>query len=900
MLQFDWFGPAASEEAGPIDTLFDVMIVLSSFVFAVVMVMLGYCVWKYRAKPGDESDGEPIHGNTKLEIAWTVIPTVIVLFGAGYSWIVLDDIEAKADDRMPVNVTAQQFKWTFEYPEETVPSDEGPVPLSSSELHVPVDRQLELHLTALDVLHSFWVPEWRIKRDLVPEGAGGDEVDDEVVVTPERGGHLRQRLHRALRARALDDAGHGGGRVPGGVRPVGRRAARGGPRGRRRPPARAGRLARLGERTLAAAMRQPGLTRGALGFVIGAAFGFGLVVALRAISGLEIFQTEQTGYPHLIVPAITAPFGFLIGLGAFDYWFRWAAGRPTYPADLEHKDHGAKSWRDYFKFNTDHKVIGIQYIVTTFFFFLAGGLIAMLMRAELAQPGTQIVDPGVFNGLFSTHAALMIFVFVIPVFAGIANYVLPLMIGAPDMAFPRLNALSFWMLPIAGLLFLASFLVPGGAFDAGWTGYAPLSTGAPLGQSFFNLGVQFAGASSVATALNFLVTIITMRAPGMTFWRMPLLVWANLSTSLLVVAATPFIAGVQFMVLFDRVLNTNFFQAAFGGDVLSYQHIFWFYSHPAVYIMMLPGFGIVSEVISTHARKPIFGYRLMALALIGIVVLSYTVWAHHMFVSGMFSWLRVPMMITTLLIAVPTGIKIFSWLGTLFNSVLHLRSTAMLFALGFIVTFVIGGISGVMLGMVPIDIHVSDTYFIVAHIHFVLFGGSVFTIFAGIYHWFPKMTGRMYDEKLGRVHFYLTLVGMLGTFVPMHWVGMEGMPRRVADYSAQFGDWNLIISISAFLLGAAQLIFIYNMAVSWKWGPRAAANPWRAKTIEWQVSSPPPTFNFDEIPRVVGGPYEFGVPGARHAIMDSEEAEVATTRTGRGRRGRGRIVRRGPSGARSP
>ena len=322
---------------------------------------------------------------------------------------------------------------------------------------------------------------------------------------------------------------------------------------------------------------------------------------------------------------------------------------------------------------------------------------AMLMRAELAQPGTQVVDPGVFNGLFSTHAALMIFVFVIPIFAGLANYVLPLMIGAPDMAFPRLNGLSFWLLPIAGALFLASYLAPGGAFDAGWTGYAPLSTGAPLGQSFFNLGVQFAGASSVATALNFLVTIITMRAPGMNFWRLPLLVWANLSTSLLVVAATPFIAGVQFMVLFDRALGTNFFQAAFGGDVISYQHIFWFYSHPAVYIMMLPGFGIISEVISTHSRKPIFGYRLMALALIGIVVLSYTVWAHHMFVSGMFSWLRVPMMITTLLIAVPTGIKIFSWLGTLFGAKLHLYSTAMLFSLAFIVTFLIGGISGVML-----------------------------------------------------------------------------------------------------------------------------------------------------------------------------------------------------------
>jgi cytochrome c oxidase subunit 1 len=569
--------------------------------------------------------------------------------------------------------------------------------------------------------------------------------------------------------------------------------------------------------------------------LLGAGFGLGLVVVLRAISGLPTFQTEETGYPQVIVPAITGPLGFLVGLGAFDYWLRWARGAPTIPED--HSQHGAKSWKDYFKFNTDHKVIGIQYIVTTFFFFFVGGLMAMMIRAELAQPGTQIVDPGTFNSLFSTHAALMIFVFVIPVFVG-------------------------------------SYLVPGGAFDAGWTGYAPLSTGAPLGQSFFNLGVQFAGASSIATALNFIVTIITMRAPGMNFWRMPLLVWANLSTSMLVVAATPFIAGVQFMVLFDRALHTNFFQSSFGGDVLSYQHIFWFYSHPAVYIMMLPGFGIISEVISTHARKPIFGYRLMALALIGIVVLSYTVWAHHMFVSGMFSWLRVPMMITTLLIAVPTGIKIFSWLATLFGSVLHLYSTSMLFALGFIVTFTVGGISGVMLGMVPLDIHVSDTYFIVAHIHFVLFGGSVFTIFAGIYHWFPKMTGRMYDEKLGRVHFWLTLVGMLGTFVPMHWIGMEGMPRRVADYSAQFGDWNLAISCFSFLLGAAQLIFLYNMVVSWRYGPRAPANPWRAKTIEWQVSSPPPIFNFTEIPRVVGGPYEFGVPGARHAVMAGEEAEV--------------------------
>src|ERR1700748_2166859 len=592
---------------------------------------------------------------------------------------------------------------------------------------------------------------------------------------------------------------------------------------------------------MVASLTRPGWYRAVLCTVAAAAFGFGLVVLLRSISGLSAFQSEQSGYPQVIVPLITAPLGFLAGIGCFDYWIRWGFGLPTVPDD--HSSHGAHSWKDYFKVNTDHKVIGIQYIVTSFFFFMVGGLMAMLIRAELAQPGTQIVSAGTLNSLFSTHAVLMIFVFIIPMFAGIANYVLPLMIGAPDMAFPRLNALSYWMLPLAGIVFLVSFLAPGGAFDAGWTGYAPLSTGAPLGQSFFNVGVQLAGLSSIFTALNFLVTIITMRAPGMTFWRMPLLVWANLSTSLLVIAATPFISGVQFMVLFDRLMHTNFFQFGAGGDVISYQHIFWFYSHPAVYIMILPGFGIISEVISVHARKPIFGYRLMALALIGIVVLSYSVWAHHMFVAGMFSWLRVPMMLTTLLIAVPTGIKIFSWLGTLYFGKIHTKSTAMLFALALIVTFTIGGISGVMLGMVPIDIHVSDTYFIVAHIHFVLFGGSVFTIFAGIYHWFPKMTGRMYDEKLGRVHFWGTLIGTWGTFIPMHWIGMDGMPRRVEDYATQFGNWNLLISCCAFFLGACQLVFLYNMVVSWRFGPKAEANPWRANSIEWQGFSRAPVFH---------------------------------------------------------
>jgi cytochrome c oxidase subunit I len=573
----------------------------------------------------------------------------------------------------------------------------------------------------------------------------------------------------------------------------------------------------------------------------------------------------------LVGGMVAAPIGFLAGIGAFDYWLHYISGRPTRPED--HSGHGAYSWKDYFRVNTDHKVIGIQYLVTTFVFFIAGGLMAMLFRAELARPGLQFLDSNAFNGLVSVHATLMIFLFIIPAFAGIANFVVPLMLGAPDMAFPRLNALSYWFLPIAGIMFLASFVAPGGAFSAGWTGYAPLSTTGPVGNIFFNMGVQWAGASSVMTALNFLVTIITMRAPGMTFWRMPLLVWANFTTSLLVVIATPFIAGSQFFVMFDRVLHTSFFSPDGGGYVLGYQHIFWFYSHPAVYIMMLPGFGIVSEVISTMSRKPIFGYRLMALSLVGILVLGFSVWAHHMFVAGMANWLRVPMMITTLLIAVPTGIKIFSWIATLWRGRIHL-TTPMLFALGFVTMFTIGGLSGIYLGSVPIDIAASDTYFIVAHIHYVLFGGSVFTIFAGIYYWFPKMTGRMYDERLGKLHFWLTFVSFNATFFPMHYVGLRGMPRRVFDYDAAFGDVNFFITVASFVLGASVVVFVYNMAMSWARGPLAEGNPWRSHTLEWQVSSPPPVFNFDEIPQVVGGPYEYGVPGARHAVLKTAETRA--------------------------
>ncbi|MCW2928536.1 MAG: ctaD, partial [Thermoleophilia bacterium] len=525
------------------------------------------------------------------------------------------------------------------------------------------------------------------------------------------------------------------------------------------------------------------------------------------------------------------------------------------------------------------KIIGLQYLVAVFFFMLVGGALAESVRAELANPELQFfADGSAYNQAMSLHGVIMLFLFIIPVFSGLANYVVPIMLGAPDMAYPRLNALSFWTFLFGGGVFLAS--IPIGTFEAGWTNYATLSSTnggveVGLGQLMWLLGIQLVGASSIMTAVNFVVTIIAMRAPGMTMWRMPLFVWGSLTQSLLIVFGTPFVAGSQFMVLFDLVMGTNFFNAMLGGDPISYQHIFWFYSHPAVYIMILPGFGLISDVLTTHARKPIFGYRALAISTIGIGFLGFTVWAHHMFTSGMAPWLRLPMMILTMLIAVPTGIKVLGWSATLWKAKIHM-TVPMMWTIGFLFTFTCGGLTGVMLASVPFDIHVQDTYFVVAHFHYVLFGGSVLTVFAGVYHWFPKMTGRMFDEGLGKLHFWLMFIGMNVTFFPMHWLGTLGMPRRIADYQELAANypsvhgWNIVITLGAIMQGLGFVVFLYNMATSWRRGPLAGDNPWRSHTLEWQVSSPPPLFNFHGTPVVVGAPYDYGIPGARHALLEGQ------------------------------
>jgi cytochrome c oxidase subunit I len=542
-------------------------------------------------------------------------------------------------------------------------------------------------------------------------------------------------------------------------------------------------------------------------------------------------------------------------------------------AVTEHKE---RKWQDYFTFNTDHKVIGIQYLVTSFLFYLIGGALAEIVRTELATPDPDFVQPLVYNQVFTMHGTIMIFLWIVPAGAAFANYLIPLMIGAEDMAFPRLNAIAFWLFPIGGVLLMCSFFV--GAPESGWTSYPPLSLiSSKWGEEIWILSVLLVGTSSILGAVNFLTTILRMRIPDMDIHSMPLFCWAMLATSGLVLLSTPVLAAALILLSFDLLAGTNFFNPVGGGDPIVYQHMFWFYSHPAVYIMILPFFGVISEVLPVHSRKPIFGYRAIAYSSLAISFLGLIVWAHHMFTSGTPGWLRMFFMATTMLIAVPTGIKVFSWCATIWGGKLSLNS-AMLFGIGFLSSFLMGGLSGVMVASVPFDIHVHDTYFIVAHMHYVLFGGAVFGIFAGIYHWFPKMTGRMVNETWGRIHFVLTFVGFNMTFLPMHKLGLMGMNRRVALYDPQFQDLNMVCTIGSYILAVSTIPFLINVLVSlWK-GAKAARNPWRALTLEWQTSSPPIIENFEEEPVLWAGPYEYGIDAESFDDDESVEeilAEVA-------------------------
>lgn len=516
----------------------------------------------------------------------------------------------------------------------------------------------------------------------------------------------------------------------------------------------------------------------------------------------------------------------------------------------DHKPKGISRWL----FTTNHKDIGTMYLVFSFIMFLIGGAMAMVIRAELFQPGLQFVEPNFFNQMTTLHGLIMVFGAVMPATVGLANWLIPMMIGAPDMALPRMNNWSFWILPAAFILLLSSLFMEGGAPNFGWTFYAPLSTTyGPPSTDFFIFGVHLMGISSIMGAINVIVTVFNMRAPGMTLMKMPLFVWTWLITAFLLVMVMPVLAGAVTMMLTDRHFGTSFFDAAGGGDPVMFQHIFWFFGHPEVYIMILPAFGIASAIIPTFSRKKLFGYSSMVYATASIAFLSFIVWAHHMFTVGMPVKGELFFMIATMLIAVPTGVKVFNWVATMWRGSITYE-TPMLYAIAFVILFTIGGFSGVMLALTPVDWQYHDTYFVVAHFHYVLFPGAIFGTMAAVYYWMPKWIGRMYDEKLAKVHFWLSIVFVNLTFFPMHFSGLAGMQRRVPDYNIMFSDFNMWSSIGAFGLGLTQFLFLWILVKAcWlKKGEKATDQVWEgAEGLEFtHLPSPAPYHSFDTPPKV--------------------------------------------------
>ena len=529
-----------------------------------------------------------------------------------------------------------------------------------------------------------------------------------------------------------------------------------------------------------------------------------------------------------------------------------SAAAADHAHDHAHADHGAPAgWRRWV-FATNHKDIGTLYLLFSLLMFFIGGAMAMIIRAELFQPGLQLVDPGFFNMMTTVHALVMVFGAVMPATVGLANWMLPLQVGAPDMALPRMNNFSFWLLVAAFTLLIMSLFVPGGGPAAGWTLYPPLviQTGNSLPMAIF--AIHLAGASSIMGSINIIVTIMNLRAPGMSLLKMPLFTWTWLITAYLLIAVMPVFAGAVTMVLTDHFFGTTFFSATGGGDPVLYQHVFWFFGHPEVYIMILPAFGIVSEIIPTFSRKPLFGYDAMVYATASIAFLSFIVWAHHMFTTGMPLAGEMFFMLSTMLIAVPTGVKVFNWTATLWRGSLSFEPP-MLFALSFLFLFTIGGLSGLMMSLAPVDFQYHDTYFIVAHFHYVLVPGAVFGIMAGVYYWLPKWTGHMYSMTLAKWHFWLSTIFVNVLFFPQHFLGLAGMPRRIPDYATQFAEFNMISSIGAFGFGLSQLLFAYIIWASVRGGAKASDKVWDdadPQGLEWTVPSPAPHHTFD-VPPVV-------------------------------------------------
>jgi cytochrome c oxidase subunit 1 len=599
------------------------------------------------------------------------------------------------------------------------------------------------------------------------------------------------------------------------------------------------------------------LTRGLVWQFIGWAVGAVFVTIIRLLMGLKALDAFFFTEPAWVFGGFVGVLSFFAGSGVLRDWFKWAKGEET---PEHHEDPGG--WEKYINVSLDHKVIGIQYTLTSLLLLVIGGSFALIFRTELAEPGLQFLTLQWYNTLMSLHGIVMIIGILVGV-AGVINYLVPLLIGAQDMAFPRLNAFSYWI-AVPGVVILLSSLALGG-FDTGWTGYPPLSARAPVGMQMFFLGVMTAGWSSVLGGLNLFATVIRMRAKGMTAFRMPILVWAAIATSLITLTATQLI-GLSFqLVMFQRLFGMGFFDSTKGGDPILFQHLFWFYSHPAVYVFVLPGLGVISELLPVFVRKPLYGYRWVAMSSLGIALVGFLVWAHHMFVSGMNQYLQVPFMYSTLIVAVPTGVKFFSWVATLWKGKIE-TPTPMLFVLGGIVVFLLGGLSGPPNATVATDLQLHDTYFIVGHFHDTIFGGYVFPFFAAIYYWFPKATGRRMNERLGKIHFWLMTPAFLTLTLLMMRIGLLGMRRRIADYDPALGftSDHIVMTISGFLIGLSVLIFFINLFRSLKHGEAAQGNIWNSRSPEWQVPSPLPVENYDRPLEVVGEPYDYGLAGSEY------------------------------------
>jgi len=610
-----------------------------------------------------------------------------------------------------------------------------------------------------------------------------------------------------------------------------------------------------------------GITRGLVFQILGTLIGGFIVTGIRALMGLNLFGGFFFTEPAWVFGALVGAVSFLFGVGVMGDWVKWARGIDT-PEHHEDKP----GWEKYLGVSLDHKVIGIQYTVTALFLISIGGLMALVFRTELAASGLQFLNvgmslfgqngPQLYNTLMSLHGMIMIVSILLGI-AGIMNYVVPMVIGAHDMAFPRMNAFAFWIAVPAAVLLLMSLVL--GGFDTGWTGYPPLSVKAPVGQQMFFLGVFVAGWSSILGAMNVIATVIRMRAKGMTAMRMPIFVWAAVATSIIALTATQLI-GLSFqLVMFQRLFGMGFFDPGKGGNPVLFQHLFWFYSHPAVYVFVLPGLGVISELLPVFVRKPLFGYRWIAMSSLGIALVGFVVWAHHMFTSGMNEYLRVPFMYSTLLVAVPTGVKFFSWVATIWGGKIT-TPTPMLFVLGAVIVFLFGGLTGPPNATVSVDLHLHDTYFIVGHFHDTIFGGFVFPFFAAVYYWFPKATGRRMNEFWGKVHFWLMTPSFLFLTFGMMRIGLLGMRRRIADYDPALGfDFtHLLLTIFAFGIALSVLIFIINFFHSIKHGEKAEGNVWNSRSPEWQVPSPMPAHNYETPFEVVGEPYDYGLPGAQY------------------------------------